>query len=78
MNKIKFETDFVYKVNRWLNLCYEEDYDHRYIVNIMFDKILHFLSKNKLSLLCDEDIFIDYLIEYLYKYSSHKPYPLYN
>jgi len=76
MDKITLKKNFVYKVNQWLNLHYEEGYDHKYIVNTMFDKILHFISKNKLSLTCEGDIFMDYFIEYLYKYSSHKPYPL--
>ena len=78
MDIIKFEKDFVYEVNQWLDLCYEGDYDHKYIINIMYDKIVYFLSKNKLFLTCDEDVFIDFLTEYLYRYSSHKSYPLYN
>ena len=77
MDKITLKKNFVYKVNNWLNLNYEEGYDHKYIVNELFEKILHFLSKNKLSLTCDEDVFMDYFIGYLYKYSSHKPYSLY-
>ena len=78
MDKNSLKNNFIYKVNQWLNLHYEEDYDHRYIVTVMLEKILNFLSKNKLSLTCDEDVFIDYFIEYLYEYSSHKYYSLYN
>ena len=64
MDKITLKKNFVYKVNQWLNLHYEEDYDHKYIVNILFEKILHFLSKNKISLTCDKDVFMDYFIQF--------------
>ena len=78
MDKISLKNNFIYKVNRWLDLQYEEDYDHKYIINILFGKLLHFLSVNKIPLTCEEDVFMDYFIGYLYKYSSHKPYPFIN
>ena len=77
MNKISERNNLIYKINSWLSLYYEDDYDHKYIVNILFDRILHFISKNKLVLTCDKDVFMDYFIEYLYTYSSHKPYKIY-
>ena len=78
MNKTLENKNYTYKVNQWLNLHYEEDYDHSYIIKILFDRVLHLIYKNNLALTCDKDVLMDYFIEYLYKHSSHKPYKTYD
>ena len=66
--------DYINKVILWLNTKYEEDYDHEYIIKILFDKVLNFINTNKLKLSCNNDDFYDYFVNYVYKYSLHKSY----
>ena len=70
----RHSSDYISKVNLWLNTKYEEDYDHKYIIKLLFDKVINFISKNNLKLSCSYDDFYDYFVNYVYKYSLHKSY----
>ena len=77
MDKHNKRIQLINKVNNWLDVEYEENYDHRYIVHLIVDNILDFLDTNRLKLNCEIDEFYDYLVNFLYKYSIDKPYKNY-
>ena len=77
MDKHNKRIQLINKVNNWLDVEYEENYDHRYIVQLIVDNILDFLDTNRLKLNCEIDEFYDYLVNFLYKYSIDKPYKNY-
>ena len=77
MDKHNKRIQLINKVNNWLDVEYEENYDHRYIVQLIVDNILDFLDTNRLKLNSEIDEFYDYLVNFLYKYSIDKPYKNY-
>ncbi len=68
----KHSEQYISKVNYWLNREYDKNYEHKYVIQLLYDRIQDFFIINKLKLNYDIDDFYDFLIDYVYKYSLQK------
>ena len=57
-------------LNKWMQLEYTDNHTYKHLIDIMFNKLVMFITYNNIHLYIDETEFKTKFINYLYKYSK--------